>query len=184
VPSLAAFGNIGSGYNYQHGVPTTITLPSGEVIDNPNYPRPFAEQFRTNNVSKQYGLQLSIPIFNGLQNKAAAVQQKTTYRNNILTRQNLELQIRNDVLKAVRNYELVRKSFAVTTDQLTAAEQAYGLETERYNLGVTNFVDYISANRVLVQAQTDKASAEYKLVFQRIMLEYAVGTLKPEEFQK
>jgi len=34
---------------------------------------------------------------------------------------------------------------------------------------------------VYVQAQTDKAQAEYTLVFQKIVLEYAVGTLKTED---
>lgn len=34
------------------------------------------------------------------------------------------------------------------------------------------------ANRVLVQAQADKSQAEYRLIFQRVLLEYATGTLK------
>jgi outer membrane protein len=68
----------------------------------------------------------------------------------------------------------------ISTDQLKAAELAFQLETERYNLGVTSFVDYANANRVYVQAKTDKAQAEYRLVFQKVVLEYAVGTLKTE----
>jgi hypothetical protein len=44
-------------------------------------------------------------------------------------------------------------------------------------------VDFTNANRVLVQAQTDKAQNEYKLVFQRISIEYAVGTLKADDLE-
>jgi outer membrane protein len=55
------------------------------------------------------------------------------------------------------------------------------LETERYNLGVTNFVDYTNANRALIQAQTDAAQAENRLIFQKIVIAYAVGTLVPED---
>ena len=184
LPTLSASGTYGSSYNYQHDVPRTIVDQQTQAtIDNPFYPRPFAEQFRTNNVFKQYGLTLNIPIFNGLQNKAGYVQQKIVYENNVWAKKNLELQIRNDVLQAVRNYEGTKKAYSVSVDQLNAAEQAFAFETERYNLGVTNFVDYTNANRVLVQSQTDKAQAEYALVFQKIMLEYAVGTLKPEEFK-
>jgi outer membrane protein len=68
-------------------------------------------------------------------------------------------------------------------EQLKAADLAFNLETERYNLGVTNFVDYINANRVFVQAQTEKAQAEYRLLFQRVLIDYAVGTLKPEDLE-
>lgn len=184
APSLYAFGTIGSAYNFQHGISRTILDSLGNPVDNPAYPRPFDEQFKTNNVYKSYGLQLQIPIFNGLQNRTAMVQQKVLYDNAQLTRKNLELQIRNDVVRAVNNYEGAKKAYGVSIDQLKAAEQAFSLETERYNLGVTNFVDYTNANRAFVQAQTDKAQAEYTLVFQRILLEYAVGTLKPEDLVK
>ena len=79
--------------------------------------------------------------------------------------------------------EGARKAYAVTTDQVKAAELAFQLEKERYDLGVTNFVDFTNANRVLVQAQTDKAQAEFTLVFQKILIDYAVGTLKVEDLQ-
>ncbi len=170
MPSLYAFGNYGSAYNRQHDVPDSIN-------------RPFNEQFRTNNVYKQYGVQLTIPILQGLQNRTTYVQQKVLYDNSQWTRKNLEYQIKNDVIRTVRNYQGVKKAFGVSIDQLKAAELAFQLETERYNLGVTNFVDYTNANRVMVQAQTDKAQAEYRLVFQRILIEYAVGTLKAEDFE-
>lgn len=201
VPSLTAFANIGSAYNYQHGVPDSVqvyrtiiandpsaasgyslqqeTLPG--MYNNPESPRAFSDQFTKDNVYKSYGLQLTIPLFNGLQNRTTYVQQRVQYRNNQLTRKNLEYQIDNDVLRVIRNYEGAKKAYAITVDQLKAAEAAFQFETERYNLGVTNFVDYTNANRVFIQAQTDKAQAEFRLVFQKILLEYAVGTLKPED---
>ncbi len=50
----------------------------------------------------------------------------------------------------------------------------FRLENERYYLGVTNFVDYQNANRVFVQAQ-----AKLRLLFQKVVVAYAAGTLKP-----
>jgi outer membrane protein len=66
---------------------------------------------------------------------------------------------------------------------LEAAEKAFSFESERYNLGITNFVDFANANRVFVQAQTDKAQAEYRLLFQKIAIDYATGTLKTDNFE-
>ncbi|HMI64876.1 MAG TPA: TolC family protein [Cyclobacteriaceae bacterium] len=185
LPSLYAFGNLGSAYNYQHGVPKLLYDSSRQsYVNNTDYPRPFAEQFKTNNVYKSYGLQMNLTLFNGLQNRTAFVQQKVLYDNSQLNRKNLEYQIRNDIVRAVRNFDGAKKAFTVSVDQLKSAEIAFGFETERYNLGVTNFVDFTNANRVYVQAETDKAQAEYRLVFQKILLEYAAGTLKPENIQK
>lgn len=183
MPSLVAFGTIGSAYNFQHNVPDSIDDGSGNMIPNPSYPRAFNEQFRNDNVYKQYGLQLQIPILNGFQNRATYVQQKKLYENAQLTRKNVEYQIQNDVIRTIRNYEGARKQYLIAVDQLRSADVAFQLETERYNLGITNFVDFVNANRTFVQAEADKARAEYNLVFQKILLEYAVGTLKAEDLQ-
>lgn len=200
MPSIVAFANYGSAYNFQHGVPDSVhqyrsiivqdpsaasgysiqTQESSSFYTNPDKPRPFSEQFRMNNVYKSYGVQVSIPLFNGLQNKTTYAQQRALYKNNELTRKNLEYQITNDVVRAIRNFEGARKAYTVSLDQLRAAATAFEYETERYNLGITNFADYTNANRVYVQAQTDKAQAEFRFVFQKVILEYAVGTLKPE----
>lgn len=180
LPSLSAFFNYGSAYNFQHGVPRQFPDSTGQLVDNTNYPRPFSEQFRTNNVFKSYGLQLTIPLFNGLQNRTAIAQQKVLYENSQLNRKNVEYQISSDVMRSVRNFDGAKKSLAVASDQLKYADLAFRFETERYNLGITNLVDYINANRAFVQAQTDRAQAEYRLIFQKILIEYAIGTLKPE----
>lgn len=183
MPSLVAFGTLGSAYNFQHNVPETIDDGSGNMIPNPAYPRSFNDQFRNDNVYKQYGLQLQIPVLNGFQNRSTHYQQKKLYENAQLTRKNVEYQIQNDVIRTVRNYEGAKKQFAISVDQLKSAEIAFQLETERYNLGVTNFVDFVNANRTFVQAEADKARSEYNLVFQKLLLEYAVGTLKAEDLQ-
>jgi outer membrane protein len=181
APNLSAFVSVGSSYNFQHDVPDSVRDDSGSLVLNPFKPRPFAEQFRTNNVYKAYGLQLTIPIVTGFRTRTSVTQQRVQYRNNQLVRRNLEYQIRSDVFRAVKTFEGTKKAYAVTVAQLEAANTAFLLESERYNLGVTNFVDYTNANRALVQAQTDKAQAEYRLVFQKILVDYAVGTLKPED---
>lgn len=171
TPTLSAFGTLYSAYNHAHGDPGV---------------RPFDVQIKSDNLKKIYGLQLNIPIFGGnqnLQNRTNYVQQRVLYLNNQWTRKNVEVQVKTDVLRALQNLQLYAKTYAVTIDQLKAADLALQLETERYTLGVTNFVDFANANRVFVQAQTDKAQAEYRLLFQKVLVDYAVGTLKPEDFK-
>ncbi|MEI9920356.1 MAG: TolC family protein [Bacteroidota bacterium] len=171
LPSLSASATYLTGWNFRHGVD-----PSSA-----DYPRPFKTQITQDNIRKSVGLNLNIPLFNGFQQRAFVTQARVTYENQKITTRNLEFQVKNDVIRAVRNFDGAKRAFAVTTAQLSSAEIAFEYETQRYNLGVTSFVDYANANRMLVQSQTDKAQAEYTLVFQRILLEYSVGTLKPED---
>jgi outer membrane protein len=202
TPTLSAFANYGSSYNYQHGVPRTVDSTYQTIIvanpaaasgyslgtqasysphANSDYPQPFSQQFKQNNLYKQYGFQFTIPLFQGFQNRNFYAQQRVLYENAVVQRQNAEMQIRNDVVRAVRNFEGAKKAFSISMDKFTYAEAAMDLESQRYVLGVTSFVEYANANKVLVQAQTDKAQAEYRLVFQKVMLSYASGTLKAED---
>lgn len=176
-PSLGVFGSYGSAYNFQHGV----VMDSSAIASGIN--RPFENQFRLDNVYKSYGLQLSIPVFNGLQGRYFHAQQRALYRNSQLTAKNAEIQLKNDVLRTIRNFDSIKKSYTISVAQLKAAEIAFQYETERYNLEVTSLVDYITANRTYIKAQTDMAQAEYRLLFQKIQLQYSLGTLKIEDLQ-
>lgn len=171
MPTLSAFGTLYSAYNHAHGDPNV---------------RPFPDQFKSDNLRKVYGLQLYIPILGGnsnLQNRSAFVQQKVTYLNSQATTKNAEIQVKTDVMRAFQNFKLYKRTYSVSIEQLNAAEMAFNLEKERYSLGVTNLIDYLTANKNLVQAQTDRAQAEYRLLFQKVLLDYATGTLKPEDLE-
>ncbi|MBS1980782.1 MAG: hypothetical protein OJF59_001884 [Cytophagales bacterium] len=173
LPTLSMYATEYTAYNYFYG-------DAG-----PN-PFSFGDQVKVNNLRKFVGFSLSVPIFGGnqnLQNRTNFIQQKVTYENNQWLRKNAQIQVKTDVKKANETTQLYVDMYTVSMDQLKAAEMALQLETERYTLGVTSFVEYANANRVYVQAQADKAQAEYRLLFQKVVLDYAVGTLKPEDFQ-
>ncbi|RAW00173.1 TolC family protein [Pseudochryseolinea flava] len=177
MPRVYAFGSYGTAYNYVYGIPDSVRR------NNEGINRPWRDQFQTDNIYKVYGVGINIPLFNGFQTRANVVQQRVNYENSQLATKNAEIQLKTDIQRARRNFEGAQKSYVVSQDQLKAAEEAYRLEQERYNLGITNLVEYSTANRAFVQAQTNFAQAEYRLLFQKIQVEYALGTLKIEDFQ-
>ena len=168
-PSLSAFYNNGSAYNQIKGAPRDAEY------------RSFKDQFTNFNRSNAYGLSLTIPIFTGFQNRAFYIQSKVLYENNKLLTKNNEILVKGDVLKAYENFQSVKKAYTAGLTGLEASQMAYNLEQERYNLGITSFVDFATASRTYIQAQTDMAQAKYRFLFQKLMLDYAVGTLKPED---
>jgi outer membrane protein len=169
-PGLNAFYNNGSAYNQL----------KGSDRNDPAF-RSFNDQFLKDNRSNSFGIALNIPLFTGFQNRALFVQSKVLYENNKLLTRNREVIVKGDVLKAFENFQSVKKAYAAGLTGLEASKVAYELEKERYDLGVTTFVDFANANKTFVQAQTDMAQSKYRFMFQKILLDYAVGTLRPED---
>ena len=170
LPSLNASYSNGSAYNQLRGVRRDTSAF-----------RDFNEQFYKDNRNNFIGLSLYIPIFTGFQNRATYVQSKVLYENNKLVTNSREMLVKGDVVRAFQNYQSVQKAYTASVTGLEASEMAYNLENERYILGITSFVDIANANRVFIQAQTDMAQAKYRFLFQKILLDYAVGTLNPED---
>ena len=169
LPSINAQYSFGSRYNQVRGTPRDSSF------------RDFTNQFTIDNRYQSLGVGFSIPIFTGFQNRATYVQQKVFYDNSRELTKSREVIVKGDVVRAYRNFESVKKGYIASSDGLAASQMAFNLEKERYDLGVTSFVDFANANRIFVQAQTNLAQAKYRFLFQKILLDYSLGTLKFED---
>lgn len=168
-PNLTAFAQMNSRYNYIYDYP-----------DN----RPFEQQFRTDNRQLYYGLSLSIPILNGFISRTQVAQARVTFENAKINTKSTEVRVKTEVLLAHQNYADARTSFQASDAQLKAAELSYKTEKERYDLGISNIVQLTTAQQAFVRAQSDFANARYTLMFQKIMINYAIGTLKVDDIPK
>lgn len=126
------------------------------------------------------GFSLNIPIFNNLNNRADVVRSKVQFQNQQLEKMALERRISQDIKLSYENYKAAIKREEATKVQLKAAVEAQSAISERFRLGVSNFVDLATANQQLVTAQSDYAQALYTLFFQEIILRYALGVLEVE----
>ncbi|PZX61178.1 outer membrane protein [Algoriphagus ratkowskyi] len=124
------------------------------------------------------GLSLSIPIFNNFQNRLNVSRSRVTYKNQILQKESVNRKIYQDVKLAHLNYMAAVKKEGNTSIQVMAAEEAQNAISERFRLGLSNFVDLATANQQLVAAQADKAQAVYTLFFQEVLMQHALGTLE------
>lgn len=169
LPSINAQYTYGTRYNQVRGTPHDSLY------------RDFNNQFFKDNLYQSLGIGITIPIFTGFQNRATYVQSRVQYDNNKLLTKSREVIVKGDVVRAYENFESVKKGYSASLKGLEASQMAYNLELERFNLGVTSFVDFANANRTYVQAQTNMAQAKYRFLFQKILLDYALGTLKFED---
>ncbi len=169
-PSVNLFAQYGSRYNF-------IKPSANFTPDN----RSFSDQFFTDNKQLTYGVTFTIPILGGFQSRNNTVRNKILYENAKLESENAEFTVKSDVLRAHQNYRDARKNYEATSTQLKAARLSFELEGERFRLGVSDIVALTLANQNFVQAQGDFANASFTLMFQKLLINYAAGTLKFED---
>jgi outer membrane protein len=164
-PSIYAGANYGSRYNYVQGEEN----------------RSFDNQFYSDNTRLNYGFSLTIPIWNAWQNKSQATLARVAYKNASIRRENTEVVVKSDVQRAYENFNGAKTSFKAAQSGVKAAELSYQVEKERYDLGASNIVQLATVNVAYVRAQGDFARATFNLMFQRVLMAYAEGTLKFED---
>ncbi|WP_114752092.1 TolC family protein [Pleomorphovibrio marinus] len=127
---------------------------------------------------RTYGFSLNIPIFNNFSNKVEVARRKVSLQNQQLERGALERRVAQETKLAYENYRAAIKREEATKVQLSAADEAQQAISERFRLGVSNFVDLSQANQQLVTAQSAYAQAQFTLYFQEVMLRFALGILE------
>ncbi|WP_373493540.1 TolC family protein [Aquiflexum sp.] len=142
--------------------------------------RNFRDQFFNFFPRRIYGISLNIPIFNNFENKVAVARSKMNLQNQQLEKSALERRVTQETKLAYENFKASIKREQTTKVQLSAAEEAQRAISERFRLGVSNFVDLAQANQQLVTAQSDYAQSLYTLYFQEVILKFALGVLDVE----
>jgi len=163
MPSVSLFANYGSFY---------YSLLDGD----------FQSQMRTRNPSTTYGVNFTIPIFSQFQNRFQKTQTRVLYENSVLNNQNIEKTVKLDVQRAYNNYVNAIEGYNSSLIQFQSGELALQTQQESYLLGITDQAALAQSNQVFVLAASSKAQAEVTLLFQKVLLEYALGIIREESF--
>lgn len=104
-----------------------------------------------------YGLQVTLPIWNGGQRELALAQARTRRDVARAARRDVELALRRDVVGAYENYRTARASVELATEAVLVARENLRVQESRYRVGATTILD-------LLTAQFAQAEAEAQLV--------------------
>lgn len=138
---------------------------------NPRYQPPIEEWRATWDV----GVQLTWSP-NDLGTSSAGVSSVDAARAEIeAQRAALRDQVRTDVLNAYQMVKEARVALATTEHALTAAEEAYRVRKELYDLGRSNLVEVIDAETDLLNARLELIKARINLRVGKAQLLYALG---------
>jgi outer membrane protein len=149
--------------------PEPVTIPGGEI----RVPS-FGDQY-VDNRGRSVGINLQIPIFNGL--SARSAKQRAAINRDLADITLLETKnvLRQTVETAYNNAQASIKTYQSTEKQVKARDEAFRMTKQRYNLGAVNFVDYQVAENNLFQAQSDLLRAKYDFIFRKKVLDFYQG---------
>ncbi|HTN44885.1 MAG TPA: TolC family protein [Flavipsychrobacter sp.] len=128
-----------------------------------------------NNFRQTLSLALNIPIFNAWQAQFNLRQAKINREASDYNMQQAELKLKQDVYKAYNDaYNAIQKYYAAVRAE-NASQDAYNFAKKRYELGLTNTVEYLTTQNTQFVSESNLQSAKYDLIFKLKVIDYYLG---------
>lgn len=127
------------------------------------------------NLFKSINVQLTIPIFNGLQSRSAVQRAAVSNEIAIITKQETENTLRQTIETAYNDAFAASKTYTASLKQVSAREEAYRMNKQRFDLGGLSYVEYQVSENDMFQAKSDLARAKYNFIFKKKVLDFYQG---------
>ena len=135
---------------------------------------PFGEQL-WDNLGQTFGLGLSIPIYSNRQIKSNIDRAKINAMNVQLNEKNVKNQLRKSIEQTYTDLKSALKKYEATKEQLSAAESSYSNMTTKYNVGLSNAIDFLVEKNNYFNAQSNLIQAKYDYIFKTKILNFYQG---------
>jgi outer membrane protein len=166
---------LGSGWstNYSNNATrvTGIDPETGQILTED---MTLGDQFK--DYQREYvGFNLSIPIFNGYQVSTMVNKAKISAAN---SEYNLELTkntLRKEIETAYSDAKAAYKSYVATQSSLSSFEESFRYTEQKFNVGMSNSVDYNIAKSQLTSAESELIRAKFDYIFKTKILDFYMG---------
>lgn len=128
-----------------------------------------------NNLFTSISLNLRIPIFNSLQARNKIQLATIDLKNNEFIASTTKTQLQEFIEQAWINMNTAWDRYKVLLDQVNAYLESFGAADIRFNAGVGNSVDYLTAKNNLDRANINLISTKYDYVLRTKILDYYQG---------
>ncbi|HKZ64888.1 MAG TPA: TolC family protein, partial [Chitinophagaceae bacterium] len=128
-----------------------------------------------NNLYTSFGFNLRIPIFNSLQQRNRVKQSKINYKSTELSANTTKTQLGQAIDQAYINMNTAADRYKTILEQVNAFEESFRAAGIRFNSGVGNSIDYLTAKNNLDKANINLIIAKYDYVLRTKILDYYQG---------
>ncbi len=134
----------------------------------------FGDQFKDNQ-SQYLGFNLSIPIFNGYQVSTMINKAKINAANSEYNFELTKNTLRKEIEQAYNEAKAAYKSYVATESSLNSFEESFRYTEQKFNVGLSNSVDYNIAKSQLTSAESELLRAKYDYIFKTRILDFYMG---------
>lgn len=121
------------------------------------------------------GLQLSVPILNGLAIRGRVQRAKISQERSEFQLRQAELDLERNVYQAYNDVINAKKSFEAAQKTLEARKQSFNFSKERYEVGLMNSFDFSQSTLAYENAQSEVLRTKYDYIFRTKILEFYFG---------
>ena len=137
-------------------------------------PAPFFDQFNTNK-GQSFGMQLSVPIFNGFSARNNVERSKVSLERSKIAVEQQNLDLQRNVYTAFADAKGALNAYESSVAALEARQGAYNYATEKYSVGLMNSFDFNQSQTLLTNAQSEVLRTKYDYIFKIKILEFYFG---------
>jgi outer membrane protein len=167
----------------------TVYIPTTDstIVNNVKYPVyrfqdnftslskiPYRDQL-DNNIYTSYGFNLNIPIFNAFFQRNRIKQAKITLKNREFIAKTTKTQLQQSIEQAYINMTSASDRHKTLLEQVSAYTESFQAAETRFNSGVGNPIDYLTAKNNLDRANINLITAKYDYVLRTKILDYYQG---------
>ena len=128
-----------------------------------------------NNFRQNFGLQLSVPLFNGGQARTAYKRVQYDLQNAELVKEQANLRLKNDIYLAYQAAVNAKARFEASQKTETISKRAFDLAQKRYDSGLLQSIEWINTQNNWYRAQIQVLADQYDFVFRMKVLEFYKG---------
>ncbi|MES2240387.1 MAG: TolC family protein [Bacteroidota bacterium] len=137
-------------------------------------PLPFWDQF-SNNKGQSFGVQLSVPVFNGFAVRNNVERSKVNFEKSKLALEKQELDLQRNVYTAFTDAKGALKAYESAIQALDARSESYNYAKEKFEVGLMNSFDLSQSQTLFSAAQSEVLRTKFDYIFKTKILEFYFG---------
>ncbi|WP_298541663.1 TolC family protein [uncultured Aquimarina sp.] len=169
-PSLSASLGLGTSESGADRVIFDEITGEGSLTGPPD----FFDQI-SDNYGLNYGVSLSIPLFNGFGTRNSVKRSKINVKRTAFQLEQAELDLDSNVYQAYVDAKGSAEAYEASLVAVKAQERAYEYAKDRYDVGRTNAFDFSQSKFRLENAQSNEVQAKFDYIFKIKVLELFFG---------
>lgn len=139
----------------------------------------FGRQLK-NNRAQSVSVGLSVPLFNNLSTRQAIRSAQLGLEKVAMEQEASRLKLKQDIYKAVIDYELGRQKYQSAENALSHAGLAFQAAEIRFVGGFINHFEYLTEQNKLLKIRNEVTALKYEFYFKKLVIDYYKGAFNTD----